>query len=598
MRPHTCGSSPITCRTRRTCRGAGPNPQRTSLRASEQTRASEAARVNDSLQMAASTVANPAAGPSAAQSTAANSVNSPTARRRADAASGKVESTPAVRRLLSLLRGLFSFGRSLTLILAILSLGHFARADEPSGLALAVSIEASLVDAIATGEKSLVAIARVRHVDRDELGAIEVRPDPLGRLQLGGGTPRPGEQDFIPNEYGAGVVVDKRGLILTNYHVLGEDSDFFVTTADRRTYPARVVAADPRSDLAVLSIEAHDLVPMKFGDGAAVKKGQIVIALGNPYAIARDGQVSASWGIISNISRKAGPTPDENSTSAKPTLHHFGTLLQTDAKLNLGTSGGALLNLKGEMIGLTTSRAATVGYEQAAGFAIPVDETFRRIVDVLKQGREVEYGFLGVRPVNLSEPEILSGRQGMRVAQVVEGTPAYRGGLLPDDIITHVDGQAVFDADGLMLHVGKMPAEATVRLTVERDGRLTPVHVSLSKLFVRGKKVITSPVPYWRGLRVEYPTATEDFQVRANRREIDLDGCVVISDVEADSPAWKEGLRPNMVISHVGGTRVSTPREFQSAVSGKNGAVPLRQIIADDNRPVRSVVRNIPATAG
>src|SRR4029079_13356173 len=109
--------------------------------------------------------------------------------------------------------------------------------------------------------------------------------------------------------------------------------------------------------------------------------------------------VSASWGIVSNLSRKDGPWPPERDDRPGPTrvtLHQLGTLIQTDARLNLGTSGGALVNLKGEMVGLTISLAATLCYEQAAGFAIPVDETFLRVVEALKQGNEVEYGFLGI----------------------------------------------------------------------------------------------------------------------------------------------------------------------------------------------------------
>src|SRR4030095_2005596 len=114
-------------------------------------------------------------------------------------------------------------------------------------------------------------------------------------------------------------------------------------------------------------------------------------------AIARDGQPSASWGIVSNLARKNGPTPVPNprsptgSMSSKQTLSQFGTLIQTDAKLNLGTSGGALLNLKGEMVGLTTSMAAISGYEQAAGYAIAVDDVFRQALKALEEGREVEY---------------------------------------------------------------------------------------------------------------------------------------------------------------------------------------------------------------
>src|SRR6185295_7105299 len=121
--------------------------------------------------------------------------------------------------------------------------------------------------------------------------------------------PRPGEHDFIPNEYATGVVVDPSGLILTAHHVLREDSDYYVTTADRKFYRARFRAADPRSDLAVLEISPpKPMTAITLGDAAKLKKGQIVIALGNPYAIARDGQPSASWGIVANISRKDGPS--------------------------------------------------------------------------------------------------------------------------------------------------------------------------------------------------------------------------------------------------------------------------------------------------
>ncbi len=222
-----------------------------------------------------------------------------------------------------------------------------AAAQEVTGLQAALAIENALTAAIAQSDKSVVAIARVSRHDRDDLGPLEPRLDPFGALRIVPAKPRPGEADFVPDDFASGVIIDRRGLILTNYHALGEDSDYFVTTAERKAYPARIKAADPRSDLAVLSIDAHDLPAIKFGDAANLKKGQIVIALGNPYAIARDGQASASWGIIANFERKAPPSPDDAATSGKRTLHQFGTLIQTDAKLNLGTSGGALHQSQG-----------------------------------------------------------------------------------------------------------------------------------------------------------------------------------------------------------------------------------------------------------
>ena len=327
-------------------------------------------------------------------------------------------------------------------------------------MAVAVAIEGVLTGAIANAEKSVVAIARVRRNDRDDISPLELRADPFGKFQIPQ-EHRPGDPEFIPNEYATGVVVDRHGLILTNFHVLGEDSDLYVTTVDRRVYPAKIWAADARSDLAVLSIDAKDLVPIQFGDADHLKKGQFVVVLGNPYAIARDGQASASWGIIANLERKAPPQVDETSRS---TLHQYGTLIQTDARLNLGTSGGAMLNLKGEMIGLTTALAAISGYEQAAGYAVPIDETFRRVVETLKQGREVEYGFLGVAPKSLRESDLAAGRRGVVVHDVVEGTPAKRFGLEAGDIITQVDERPIFDADGLVLQVGKKAHDAVVRL--------------------------------------------------------------------------------------------------------------------------------------
>ena len=168
---------------------------------------------------------------------------------------------------------------------------------------------------------------------------LEVRPDPLRTQGPSIGTPpQPTDPNFIPNEYGTGVVIDRRGLILTACHVLGDEGDnYYITTADRHAlYKAWIKASDPRSDLAVLSIDGADvasanLTAIRLGDSAVLRKGQIVITLGNPYAIARDGQSSAGWGIVSNLGRKAPPLPDDVDAAGKTTLHHFGGLIQTDA---------------------------------------------------------------------------------------------------------------------------------------------------------------------------------------------------------------------------------------------------------------------------
>ena len=296
----------------------------------------------------------------------------------------------------------------IALLVLCASLAIPLRAQEsPSGLEAAAAIEKTLVDVIARTEKSVVAIARVRRERPGEVFQLEPRPDPFGRRPMPLAPPQPTDPDFIPNEYAAGVFVGP-GLVLTAAHVLGDESDYYVTTIQHKVYKATVRAADPRSDLAVLAIEATDLPPISFGNADELKKGQIVIGLGNPYAIARDGQPSAAWGIVANLQRKAPATPSESDPTGRPALYHYGTLIQTDAKLGLGTSGGPLLNLRGEMVGLSVALAATAGYESAGGYAIPVDATFRRAVETLKRGREVEYGFLGIQPMNLLQEEVLA----------------------------------------------------------------------------------------------------------------------------------------------------------------------------------------------
>jgi S1-C subfamily serine protease len=460
------------------------------------------------------------------------------------------------------------------------------RAQEPSALKTLLALEDVLSDVIARNEKSVVAIARVKKRDPGDPANFQI-PDLFNRARgLGGNEPLDADAipnaDFIPTEFGTGVVIDARGLILTNYHVVSPDSQHYVTTSQRKTYRARIKAADLKSDLAVLEIETQstpvNLKPIRFGNAANLRKGQIVIALGNPYGIARDGQASAAWGIVSNLSRKAGPTADEaNPGTNKPTLHHYGTLIQTDAKLNFGTSGGALVNLRGEMVGLTTSLAATAGYEQAAGYAIPVDQTFLRIVETLKQGREVEYGFLGVQPDNLDPREILAGKQGMRIEKVVPGMPAHNSHLRRDDVITEVNGQPIYDADGLVLEVSKQPVESLTRLTVLRNGQVMQVAVELAKSPPLGKRVITTPEENWRGMRVEFTSAMgRDFLVR--NEYLLLEGSIAVSEVEEGSPAWNAGIRPEMIVSHVGNTRVHSPKEFWGAVADKRGAVTLREV--------------------
>ncbi len=447
-----------------------------------------------------------------------------------------------------------------------------ASAQEPTGLQAAAALESVLVDAIAKAEKSVVAVARFRPgtaIDEEKISP-----------------------DLVPDEFGSGVVIDAKGLIVTRYHVLGkieekiDKQNIYYVWVQRRPYKATVKAADPWLDLAVLAIDASDLVPLPLGDAKDLKKGQIVIALGNPYAIARDGQPSASYGIVANLLRPA-PRPRDATDPAegRETLHHYGNLIQTDCKLELGSSGGALVNLKGEMIGLTTSLAALSGYEKSGGYATPIDDAFRRAIESLKVGRMPEYGFLGVGPEILTAEERRQGRHGARVKHVKLGTPAakvqLRGGV-NGDVITHVNGEPVFDDIDLMRLLGSRGPGDVVTLILQRGatevrpGRTVSTRVQLSKKRVAASRPGYAEVvdPPWRGMKVDYTTAAPAFV--SQNLDLDPEGSVAVIDVVRDSAAWKAGMRPGEFISHVGATPVATPEEFYKAAGGEAGSVVVR----------------------
>ena len=460
------------------------------------------------------------------------------------------------------------------LFLSSLFLSDITTAQEPDGSKFVASVEKAMIQAVAKAEKSVVAIARVKKDQSGDVFTMEHKPDPFGRSITLPVAPKPTDPDFIPNEYATGVVVDAKGLILTAYRVLADESDYYITTKDRKTYKATPKAADPRSDLAVLSVDAADLSPISFGDGAKLTKGQIVVALGNPYGIAKDGQPSAAWGIVSNLGRKAVALPTEDDPLGKRTLAHYGTLIETDARLERGTSGGPLLNLQGEMVGLTISRNEKPAAEASRGYAIPVDALFRRTLELLKQGKEVEYGLLGVKPSNLTPDEILQGTSGVRVSQAVANSPAARSGVIADDIIIAVDGKPIFDADSFFLQVGKHPNHALLRLDLLRGDEKRFAQVTLTKYPVRGKKIVTDAPTPWRGIRVDYPTGWIDSSGRSPLGMVFPDNGVVVSEVAENSPADRAGLRPGMILLKINDRTLAEPDEFYKYAAELKGDVP------------------------
>ena len=464
-------------------------------------------------------------------------------------------------------------------------------AQAAADLELISALERVVSRAIARAERSVVSIARRKRPPAG-LSPADFHPG-----QYPPDSENPWEANLISGQFGTGVVVDASGLVLTNSHVLGdepEENEFFVRTIGRKQFEMKIKANDGPSDLAVLEPvhpelrRAGDFVPITFGDGGMLKKGQIVIALGNPYGIARDGQASASWGIVANLSRKV-VTSSEDS---EKTLHDLGTLIQTDARLNLGTSGGALVNVRGEMVGLTTSLAATSGFEQSAGYAIPIDKAFLRIIQTLKEGREVEYGLLGIETSRAARDHFPQGIQGVVVTNVVQGGPASKAGIRASDIITHVDGKPIYDFDGLRLQISKLAPQSEATLTVQRSGETAKQrHVVLAKYPVALRQMFAEKPPAWRGATIDY-RKVEPLAPGFRHAVTDGSGtaCVAVREVEEGSPAWRAGLRKGMLISHVGSTPVETPPEFRKAVGSQTGPVKLKIFSAADGSKQTVVV--------
>lgn len=474
------------------------------------------------------------------------------------------------------------------LVLGALALLTAASADEPRDTVRAV--ERHMRQVIDVAEPSVVAIA-VSHK--------KYPPGPGGDSdipgRLGGYTPPPevgmrrpfprppvdrsldlSDPENIPDhQYGSGLVLDPAdGLILTNYHLIEGATKIYVWSASGRGSYADIRAADARSDLAVLRLidPLAGIQAAKFGDvrthrgpkgePPTVARGMWVIALGHPLAAGfAEGSPSASWGILSNVRQRAGGGSREEHHNRA--LHFYSTLLQTDARVTLGCSGGAILNMDGEVIGLTSPLAAVTGADTAGGYAIPFDRNCRRIVDVLRQGKEVEYGFLGVAV------EIDRARRvepGLPIKSVSPGTPAADAGLRAGDVIVAVDDKPVREPDDLFLYVGSTLAGTEIFVTVESRGqRPRRVPVRLAKFHHTMPYLASEKPPAVFGLRVEWRS------VLLLRDGLPMPDGVVVREVVPNSPADAK-LRPlgdvvgRWMITRVDDEPVRTPAEFQKAV--------------------------------
>lgn len=471
----------------------------------------------------------------------------------------------------------------------VLALAGIARAEPP---AEAVALQKAVHQVIESAEPSIACVLVSRSDKYARLGEGSTGAEgQLGgfRLDRPLGFPDAARKDLIkrldlanpetvPESYGSGVVIHESGLVLTNFHVIDRATKVYVRLpgTDRGSY-ADILAADGRSDLAVLKMirAPGDLKPIKFGDGGKVRKGDFVIALANPFAAGfRDGSPSASQGIVSNLRRPAPSTgPTDEARRAKP-LAQYATQIQTDARLNLGCSGGALLNLNGEMIGLTTALAARLGGDTPGGYAIPLDANVKKMIEVLKRGEEIEYGFLGV---TIPQQDARSDRDGVEVTGVAPGMPAARGGLLPGDTIIGINGNPVRDQDDLFLNIAAALAGSEVKVEVRRNGTTRTFKARLAKSKPTEPTIASNRPKPVLGVRVDYAST---LSLDGNPPEgVWIKELVPGSDAakHKELKGWFE--RATLIVVAVDGKPVPTPADFYREAAGK-GSVTLEVISA------------------
>ena len=426
----------------------------------------------------------------------------------------------------------------------------FAGADEPAS-------RISFAPVVKKVLPSVVTITSSRMVKASAEGGDDGIP-PMFRQFFGGDPDNGGGQSRMPRQQkeqgmGSGVIVSANGYILTNNHVVDHATTVTVIMPDKHEFKARVVGADPKTDIAVLKVDASGLEPITIGDSEKVQVGDYVLAVGNPFGVGK----TVTMGIVSATGR------------ANLGIEDYEDFIQTDASINPGNSGGALVNDRGELIGINTAILAN-GSEgnQGIGFAVPV-RVARDVMQQIVASGKVTRAYLGVKAQEVTpsiakdfhEPEVT----GALIGDVMPGSPAEKAGLEKGDIILDIDGKPVTGSAELRMHVSLMAPGTKVNVKVFRDGAEKTLPLTLAEMpteTARNAQPESQSEDALQGITVENVTAQ-------TARQLGLPPTaagVVVTGVDPGSKAADSGLKRGDVIQEVNHRPVRNTSDFESAM--------------------------------
>jgi len=371
---------------------------------------------------------------------------------------------------------------------------------------------------------------------------------------------RPAPEEHVQRGQGSGVIVDHRGYILTNNHVVGHADKIRVQLADKRSFDAKLVGADEHTDVAVIKIEAKDLPVARLGDSDKLEVGEWVVAVGNPFGL--DQTVTA--GVVSALGRTRVVDIQNQD------------FIQTDAAINPGNSGGPLADLGGEVVGVNTAIYSRSGGNMGIGFAIPINMARRVMKDLIEQGK-VTRGWLGVRPQDVSEDLAkalkLPKAAGALVAEVVENGPAAKAGILERDVIVSFGGKEVANAEALVNAVGFTPVGKSAEVKLYRDGKLHDLSVQVAERTAEVDASETGSETLEKlGLTVKDLTA--ELRERLGLKK-NVAG-VAVTEVKPGSPAESAGFEPGVLIEEVNRKPVANVAELKKALAGEADVVLMK----------------------